>query len=318
MTKVQNCIKKTKDSKYVYCFFDCYACCFQLSIAPECPGLFLNRKAFFTYFDNFHKIKAAENICQKGHGKVVFLVGSVSLAALGVGGATVFGAALGFVFKKISEKYGSLIMYFASGVMLASAMLGLILPSLELGGDLAPLVTVPAIFVGALVLDFFEKILPDERAGAFCLTEKNARPVMLFVMAIALHNLPEGMAAGVGFHTGDFKDALFISLGIAFQNLPEGMVLISPMLSLGISKKKTFLYACLTGVIEVFGTFIGYFAVGLAKMVLPFALALAGGTMIYVISEDMMRERGGEGEGLCGYALLIGFSLMLVFNFVIK
>jgi ZIP family zinc transporter len=90
------------------------------------------------------------------------------------------------------------------------------------------------------------------------------------------------------------------------------------MLSVGISPKRTFGIACLTGAIEVVGTFIGYFAVALSSAVLPFALALAGGTMIYVISEDMLRDRGGEGEELCGYALLIGFSLMLIFNFVLS
>ena len=242
----------------------------------------------------------------------------VVLVAVGVGGATVLGAVFGFLMKDFSAKYGGLIMYFASGVMLASAMLGLILPSLELGGTFAPLVTIPAIFAGAFALDLFEKILPDTSFGRGGAAKENGREVMLFVLAIALHNLPEGMAAGVGFHAGDLSDALFISLGIAFQNLPEGMVLIPPMLSVGISPKRTFGIACLTGVIEVVGTFLGYFAVSLCAPILPFSLALAGGTMIYVISEDMMRDRGGKGEELCGYALLIGFSLMLIFNFVLS
>ena len=82
----------------------------------------------------------------------------------------------------------------------------------------------------------------------------------MFVFAIALHNLPEGMAAGVGFLTGDISDAMFIALGIAIQNLPEGMVLIAPMISAGISPGRAFFYAFLTGVIEVVGTFLGYFA----------------------------------------------------------
>ena len=242
----------------------------------------------------------------------------VFLVAVGVGGATVLGAVFGFLMRDFSAKYGGLIMFFASGVMLASAMLGLILPSLELGGTLAPLVTIPAIFVGALVLDFLERAMPHTALGIPEGGESRGREVMLFVLAIALHNLPEGMAAGVGFHAGDLSDALFISLGIAFQNLPEGMVLIPPMLSVGISPKRTLGIACLTGVIEVVGTLLGYFAVSLCAPILPFSLALAGGTMIYVISEDMMRDRGGAGEELCGYALLIGFSLMLIFNFVLS
>ncbi len=238
------------------------------------------------------------------------------LTALGVGGATVLGAVFGFILKGFTEKYGSLIMFFASGVMLASAVCGLILPSLELGGSFAPLITIPAIFAGALILDSMERILPSEPEIS---DDENAkrRSVLMFVFAIALHNLPEGLAAGVGFYAGDLSDALFIALGIAFQNLPEGMVLIAPMLSLGISPARTFLYAALTGLIEVIGTFIGYFAIGLSEAVLPFALALAGGTMIYVISEDMMRDREGCGEKYCSYSLLVGFSLMLIVSFLL-
>ncbi len=238
------------------------------------------------------------------------------LTALGVGGATVIGAVLGFLMKGFSEKYGSLIMFFASGVMLASAVCGLILPSLELGGRLAPLITIPAIFLGALVLDGMEKILPGDPAAS---ADENTKrqSVLMFVFAIALHNLPEGLAAGVGFYAGDLSDALFIALGIAFQNLPEGMVLIAPMLSLGISPGRTFFYAALTGLIEVIGTFVGYFAISLSEAILPFALALAGGTMIYVISEDMMRDRAGAGEKYCSYSLLVGFSLMLIVSFLL-
>ncbi len=238
------------------------------------------------------------------------------LTALGVGGATVLGAVFGFLLRGFSEKYGSLIMFFASGVMLASAMMGLILPSLELGGEYAPLITIPAIFIGAVILDRAEKILP-ESAGLSGAEQTRRRSVLMFVFAIALHNLPEGLAAGVGFYAGDLSDALFIALGIAFQNLPEGMVLIAPMLSLGISPGRTFCYAALTGLIEVAGTFIGYFAISLSQAVLPFALALAGGTMIYVISEDMMRDRGGRGERYCSYSLLVGFSLMLIVSFLL-
>ena len=189
-----------------------------------------------------------------------FFVNIVILTALGVGGATVFGALLGFVMKGFSQRYGGLIMSFASGVMLASAMLGLILPSLELGGDFAPVVTIPAIFIGAIILDLGERLVPEGELPSSFETGDRRRGVIMFVFAIALHNLPEGMAAGVGFLTGDISDAMFIALGIAIQNLPEGMVLIAPMISAGISPGRAFFYAFLTGVIEVVGTFLGYFA----------------------------------------------------------
>ena len=139
--------------------------------------------------------------------------------------------------------------------------------------------------------------------------------ILLFVLAIAIHNLPEGIAAGVGFGTGNSAEAFMIAAGIALQNIPEGMVIIAPMLAAGISPKRTFLYAALTGVVEVVGTFIGYFAVSLAEAILPFALAFAGGTMLYVVSDEMIPETHAHGsERGATYALLVGFALMLVFD----
>jgi ZIP family zinc transporter len=147
--------------------------------------------------------------------------------------------------------------------------------------------------------------------------ESSARlnKVILFVIAIAIHNLPEGIAAGVGFGTGDVKQAFLIAGGIALQNVPEGMVIIAPMVSLGISHKRTFLIAVATGVVEVLGTLFGYFAVSISTAILPFALAFAGGTMLYVISDEMVIETHAHGsERGATYALLIGFCLMLVFD----
>jgi len=132
------------------------------------------------------------------------------------------------------------------------------------------------------------------------------------VMAIAIHNLPEGIAAGVGFGSGDTAQALIIAGGIALQNIPEGMVIIGPMLAAGVSTKRTFICAMLTGLVEVAGTLIGYFAVSLSAAILPFALAFAGGTMLYVISDEMIPETHAHGsERGATYALLIGFCVML-------
>ena len=142
----------------------------------------------------------------------------------------------------------------------------------------------------------------------------NLNKVLLFVMAIAIHNLPEGIAAGVGFGSGNTAQAMIIAGGIALQNIPEGMVIIAPMISAGVSRKKTLCIAMATGLVEVVGTLIGYFAVSLATAVLPFALAFAGGTMLYVISDEMIPEtHHGDARGAT-YALLVGFCLMLVMD----
>ena len=140
--------------------------------------------------------------------------------------------------------------------------------------------------------------------------------VMLFVMAIAIHNLPEGIAAGVGFGTGNNAQALTIAAGIALQNIPEGMVIIAPMYATGMKSSRIFLIAALTGIVEILGTLIGYFAVSLSTALLPFALAFAGGTMLYVISDEMIHETHAHGsERGATYALLIGFCLMLAMDF---
>ena len=247
----------------------------------------------------------------------------VILTALGVGGATVIGAAIGFAFKKVSHKFSDIVLAFAAGVMLAAAVLGLILPAVEYGGKYGLLITVVGIFVGALGLNLTDRLVPHLHTLTGTEGEAHAHnakrnKVMLFVMAIAIHNLPEGIAAGVGFGGGNTAEAMMIALGIALQNIPEGMVIISPMLASGVSAKKTFFYASLTGLVEVLGTLIGYFAVSLASAILPFALAFAGGTMLYVISDEMIPETHAHGSQRgATYALLVGFCLMLVFDIVL-
>ncbi len=241
----------------------------------------------------------------------------VLITALGVGGATVFGSIVGFLFKKMSHKFSDIVLSFAAGVMLAAAVLGLVLPSLEYGGEWGLVTTVAGIFVGALSLNLIDKIVPHlhRLVGNEAEVHNNAdlSKVLLFVTAIAIHNLPEGIAAGVGFGSGDTSQALIIAGGIALQNIPEGMVIIAPMLSAGVSPLKTFICAALTGVVEILGTLIGYFAVSLSQTILPFALAFAGGTMLYVISDEMIPETHAHGgQRGATYALLAGFCIMLV------
>ncbi|MBO5511215.1 MAG: ZIP family metal transporter [Clostridia bacterium] len=259
----------------------------------------------------------------------------VLLTALGVGGATVIGALIGFIFKKASHKFSDIVLAFAAGVMLAAAVLGLIIPSVDYGFAMfAPApeesvselpsklialgMTVAGIFVGALCLNLVDRLVPhlhkmadvDQESHP---TNKNAGKVLLFVMAIAIHNLPEGIAAGVGFGSGNTAEALLIAGGIALQNIPEGMVIIGPMLAAGIKPGKTFVIALGTGLVEVVGTLMGFFAVSVSSAILPFALAFAGGTMLYIISDEMIPETHAHGcERGATYALLVGFCVMLI------
>jgi len=241
----------------------------------------------------------------------------VLLTALGVGGATLIGAVIGFLFKDISHRCSDIILSFAAGVMLAAAVLGLILPAVDCGGRFGLPVTVAGIFAGAFCLNLMDKVVPHlhRLAGTDSETHENRglSKVLLFVVAIAIHNLPEGIAAGVGFGSDDMSQALMIAGGIALQNVPEGMVIIGPMLAAGVSSRRTFLIAAFTGLVEVVGTLVGYFAVSVSTAILPFALAFAGGTMLYVISDEMIPETHAHGsERGATYALLVGFCVMLI------
>ncbi|MBQ8716988.1 MAG: ZIP family metal transporter [Clostridia bacterium] len=249
----------------------------------------------------------------------------VLLTALGVGGATVIGALLGFLFKNPSHRFQDMILSFAAGVMLAAAVVGLIIPSLEYGeGEVRILITVAGVLCGAVCLNLIDRLVPHlhKMTG----TDQEIHPektaqlnkVLLFVIAIGIHNLPEGIAAGVSFGSGNVAQALTVAGGIALQNIPEGMVIIAPMIAAGMSRKRTLLIALATGVVEVVGTLIGYFAITISAAILPFALAFAGGTMLYVISDEMIPETHAHGnERVATYSLLIGFCLMLVFDFLL-
>ncbi len=240
----------------------------------------------------------------------------IIITALGVGGATLFGSVLGFIFKKISQRSSDIVLSFAAGVMLAASVLGLFLPAIEIGGAGALFAVIPGIFLGAMAVDMLDRLVPVifKETSADTKTHR----VLLFVLAIAIHNLPEGIAAGVGFGTGDISDGIIIAAGIALQNIPEGMVIIAPMLSAGLNPCKTFLIAAGTGAVEVIGTLCGYFAVSICTPILPFALSFAGGTMLYVINEEMLAEvHNGENTRIATYALIVGFCVILAMDVVL-
>ncbi len=242
----------------------------------------------------------------------------VLLTAMGVGGATLVGALIGFLFKKVTHAFNDIVLSFAAGVMLAAAVMGLILPAVDHGGMSGLPVILVGIFAGAFCLTLIDRLVPH--LHRLMGSEDETHPgnesiskVLLFVTAIAIHNLPEGIAAGVGAGSGNTAEAPFIAGGIALQNIPEGMVIIGPMLAAGITPRKTLVCAFATGLVEVIGTLIGYFAVSIATAILPFALAFAGGTMLYVISDEMIPETHAHGSQRgATYALLAGFCLMLI------
>ena len=235
---------------------------------------------------------------------------SLVITAFSVGGATIVGGALGLIFKRTTKIFSDGVLSFAAGVMLAASFIGLIMPSIELGGVFTATM---GIFFGALIVNLLDLLVPLAVNGRKYACNDRLRRVILFVMAIAFHNLPEGIAAGVGLGAGEGTDGFFIALAIALQNLPEGLIVTVSMLGAGIKPARAFLISAFTGVIEILGTFFGYFAVRISSTMLPLILTLAGGAMLYVISEEMIPETHSENSGkLSTYFLLFGFSLMLI------
>ena len=246
----------------------------------------------------------------------------VMLTALGIGGSTVIGAIIGYFVKSVSNKVNDMIMGFAAGVMLAAAVTGLIAPAFELVEKCKLIIPVLGIFVGAFFLNGMNRVTPylnklvDIKQESF--NNRKLSRAIVFVLAVAIHNFPEGMAAGVSFGNEDVTAAITVAIGIALQNIPEGIVTIAPLVMAGVRSKRAFFIATITGLIEVIGTLFGFFLATLSRAVLPFLLAFAGGTMLYIISDEMIPETHRHGfEKSSTYSLLVGFTLMIMMNIVI-
>ncbi len=241
----------------------------------------------------------------------------VWLSAAGLCSATLIGTALGFAVKQLPHKWNDVIMGFCAGVMLSAAILGLILPAYEQAGTQQWWVIAIGVLIGAMFLNLLDLATPhlhhitglDPEQHS---TNSSINRIMLFVMAIALHKLPEGIAAGVGFNAADTTDAWTVTLGISLQNVPEGMVVISPLLLAGVSKFRTFLISLSIALLEIAGVWFGYAAGSLSAHLLPAMLAFAGGAMLYVVSDEMIPETHAHGyQKQATYALLIGFMTLL-------
>lgn len=243
----------------------------------------------------------------------------VWVSAVGLCGATLLGALLGFLFKGLPHKWNDTILGYCAGVMLAASTLGLIVPAFSLTAHWWFVVV--GVIAGALFLNVLDLITPhlhhvtglDQEEHR---NNKGLNHILLFVMAIALHKLPEGIAAGVSMSSlsGNTSDWT-VSFGIALQNIPEGMVIIAPLLLAGVTRIRTFIISLAIGLLEVIGVWIG-FGLGVAsELLLPIMLGFAGGAMLYVTSDEMIPETHAHGyQKLATYALLLGFMTLLLID----
>lgn len=232
---------------------------------------------------------------------------------------TVLGSATVFLFKRINKSIMEGMVSISAGIMLAAAIFSLLLPSIEQAKQLSmntSLVVTTSILMGSLLL-----IAGDLIASKKIREDSNkTSSVLLLVLSIILHNIPEGMAIGVAFGSivyniegATVAAAISIALGIAIQNFPEGAAISIPIRRLGVSRKKSFLIGASTGLVEPISALIGVYLVLKVKLILPFLLAFAAGAMIFVIVSELIPEAlENKRKNLMTYLFLIGFVLMML------
>jgi ZIP family zinc transporter len=235
------------------------------------------------------------------------LVGGLIITAMNM-----IGALAVLVVRKVSDKFLDISLGFAAGVMLAASFTSLILPGVEYGGILPVLA---GIALGALVLGIGDQVVPHLHAvkGKEGIASSKIAGVWLFIIAITLHNMPEGLAVGVGFGSGNVKDAFLLMLAIGIQNIPEGLAVSLSAISAGYGSRW---YAVFVGVraglVEIPLALLGAWAVNGVKALLPYAMGFAAGAMLYVISDEIIPETHRKGhERGATIGTLVGVCVML-------
>lgn len=246
---------------------------------------------------------------------------AVWISVAGIFGASVLGSILGFAIKALPHKWNDALLGYCAGVMLAASAVGLIVPAFETASSSLWWLLAISVVVGAMFLNVLDMVTPHLHHITGLDPEEHRSnsslgKVMLFVMAIALHKFPEGMAAGVSLSdTGDASVEWTVSAAIAVQNVPEGMVIIAPLLVAGLSKVRTFVIALGVALLEAVGVLTGYGVAWLFATLLPFLLAFAGGAMLYVTSDEMIPETHAHGyQKQATYALLLGFVTLVIID----
>lgn len=249
-----------------------------------------------------------------------FLAGLLAGLATGIGALGVYSV------RRLSRAGNDLLLSSAAGIMLAATFFSLLGPAIEaaLAGSTARLgaaaIVAAGLLAGAGALALIHRLVPHEhfsgeREGS---TALHVRRIWLFVLAITLHNIPEGMAVGVGFGAGDVTSGLPLAVGIGLQNVPEGLAVAAGLTSIGYAPTRAFLLSLATGVLESVGALFGAAGAALAGGLLPFALAFAAGAMLFVIASEIIPETAREETKIVTtFALLAGFLVMMTLDIVL-
>ena len=241
---------------------------------------------------------------------------------------TTLGSAMVFLMKdKINSKVQKLLLGFASGVMIAASIWSLITPSIEMAEEQGKISWIPAsigFLLGITFLLVLDSLIPHLHLNSKKPEgiEAKLKNTTMMILAVTLHNIPEGMAVGVVFSgvlaqntTITLAGAFALSIGIAIQNFPEGAIISMPLKNEGISKPKAFLYGTLSGVVEPIGAIITILLTSIVTPILPYLLSFAAGAMIYVVVEELIPEsQAGEHSNIGTIGVAIGFVIMMILD----
>lgn len=242
------------------------------------------------------------------------------IASLGAGLMTGVGAIPVLFGRSMSQRANDTLLGFAAGVMISASYFSLILPGLEAGDELYGVVWISAaiaaggIALGALAVAFLNETLPHEH---FVVGPEGADPgalskIWLFIIAITIHNFPEGMAVGIGFGGGNVANGMSLATGIGLQNAPEGLAVAVALRGQGYSKVRSFTLALLTGLVEPVGGALGVGLIHISQHILPWGLTFAAGAMLYIISHEIIPETHRKGyQNYATTGLIVGLILMM-------
>lgn len=247
----------------------------------------------------------------------------VLITAAGLGLSSLIGSAIGLAVRRIPHKWNDIFMGFCAGTMLAAAIVGLLIPSVS---GLAPLQwwqPIAGVVAGVALIGALDYVTPHlhrlsglemERHRA---SDSSVNRILMFVIAIALHKLPEGMATGIVFDEDNMSNAYAVAISIALQNVPEGLVIVTPLLMVGVSYMRATVIALAIALLEMAGVGIGYMLGSVSGMFLPALLAMSGGAMLYVISDEMIPETHAHGfQKPATYALVAGVLVTILLTSV--
>lgn len=260
----------------------------------------------------------------KGDKKMNIIIG-VLIPFLG----TSLGAACVYVMRKEMNVFiNKMLLGFASGVMIAASVWSLIIPAIDMSSDMGKLSFLPAsigIACGILFLLILDKIIPHLHADSEKpegIKQNTLKKTTMLVLAVVIHNIPEGMAVGIVF-AGAINEgaavtlagAFALSIGIAIQNFPEGAIISMPLKSEGLSKNRSFVYGVLSGIVEPIGAAITIMFSGLITPIMPYLLSFAAGAMIYVVVEELIPEASqGEHSDIATIGFAVGFIVMMILD----